>query len=137
MTDYELVSLLIEFINTTWVIFATYVSIVFAFLVAGYFVSEKLAPKMISLVVSLYTLVALWSVFALNRNVVAIGAAADEIKRVLLEGDSTLDWVPVAATPDFLTPVIPILVTGLAIVAYAGSIFFFFYQRKNASRGGP
>ena len=29
MTDYELVTILIEFINIVWTIFATYVSIVF------------------------------------------------------------------------------------------------------------
>ena len=136
MTDYELVSVLIEFINTTWAIFATYVSIVFAFLVAGYFVANKLAPKMILVVVTLYTLVALWSVFALNRNVVAIGAAAEEIRRAVQEGNSTLSWVPAATTPEFLAPVVPFMVTGLAIVAYVGSIFFFFYQRKSDSPSG-
>jgi hypothetical protein len=36
MTDYAIVSVLNEFVSTTWSIFATYVSIVFAFLVASY-----------------------------------------------------------------------------------------------------
>lgn len=36
MTDYEMLSALNASISTLWTIFATYVSIVFAFLVAGY-----------------------------------------------------------------------------------------------------
>ena len=130
MTDYELLSIFIEFINTTWTIFATYVSVVFAFLVAGYLVSKKLSSSIVSTVVTLYTLVAFWSIFALNRNVVAIGAAVAEINRAILEDGSSLGWLPAIASADFLTPVIPFLVTSLAIVAYLGSIFFFFYQRK-------
>ena len=131
MTDYELLSIFIEFINTTWAIFATYVSIVFAFLVAGYLVSKKLSSTIVSIVVTLYTLVAFWSVFALNRNVIAIGATVAEINRAVQEGESSLGWVPGVAAADFMTPLIPALVTGLAVVAYVGSIFFFFYQRNS------
>ena len=137
MTDFELLTILIEFINTTWMIFATYVSIVFAFLIVGYLVAKKLTPKIISLVITLYTLVALWSVFALNRNVVSIGAAAAEINRAVQEGDSSLGWVPASAALDFMAPVIPVLVTGLAIVAYIGSILFFFYQRRSDTSNEP
>jgi general stress protein CsbA len=131
MSDYELVSVLIEYINTTWAIFATYVSVVFAFLVAGYFAAKKLASTMVSLVITLYTLVVIWSVFALNRNVASIGAATDEIKRVVREGESSLSWVPLTSTPDFLSSAMPIMVTGLAVVAYVGSLLFFFHQRKD------
>jgi len=57
MTDHELLSTFIEFTNTLWTIFATYVSIVFAFLVAAYLVSSRLTPKVVSLVITLYSLV--------------------------------------------------------------------------------
>ena len=113
MSDYELVSVLIEYINTTWAIFATYVSVVFAFLVAGYFAAKKLASTMVSLVITLYTLVVIWSVFALNRNVASIGAATDEIKRVVREGESSLSWVPLTSTPDFLSSAMPIMVSSV------------------------
>ena len=54
MTDYELLNIFIEFTNTVWTIFATYVSIVFAFIVAAYLVSSRLTPKVVSLVLYLY-----------------------------------------------------------------------------------
>lgn len=130
MTDYELLNTFIEFINTTWLIFTTYVTIVFAFLVAGFLVSRKLSPAMVSLVITLYTLVATWSIFALNRNVAAIAAAQSEMKRLVEESGSSLSWVPVTSTPEFITSLVPILVTGIAVVAYIGSIVFFFYQRN-------
>ena len=44
MTDYELLTILIEFFNIVWTIFATFVSIVFAFIVASHLVARKLTP---------------------------------------------------------------------------------------------
>ncbi len=134
MTDFELLSVFIEFINTTWTIFATYVSIVFAFLVAGYLVANALSAKIVSLVVTLYSLVAFWSVWALNRNVTAISATSRKMKEGILSGESSLDWFPMALAPEYLYVALPVLVTLIAVVAYAGSIFFFFYQRKSDSQ---
>ncbi|MDA1371637.1 MAG: hypothetical protein O2971_12875 [Proteobacteria bacterium] len=134
MTDFELLTIFIEFINTTWTIFATYVSIVFAFLIAGYLVAKNLSAIIVSLVVTLYSLVAFWSVWALNRNVVAISATSREMKEGILSGQSSLGWFPMASAPEYLFVALPALVTLIAVVAYAGSIFFFFYQRKHDSQ---
>jgi hypothetical protein len=41
VNDYEMLNMTEQFVNTTWTIFATYVSIVFAFLVASYLVADK------------------------------------------------------------------------------------------------
>ncbi len=130
MTDYELLSIFIEFTNTVWTIFATYVSIVFAFIVAAYLVSGRLTPKVVSLVLTLYSLVSFWSIWAISQNAYAIAATVGEMKRVVQESDSSLGWVPQAAVPDFMLPILPIVITSLAFVAYAGSIVFFFYQRR-------
>ena len=132
MSDYELLSAFIEFINTTWLIFTTYVSIVFAFLVAGFLVSSRLSSKMTLLVTTIYTLVAVWSIFALNRNVAAIAAAQNEIKRAIQDSGSSLGWLPAASIPDFANSAVTFLVTTIAIFAYVGSVFFFFYQRKSS-----
>lgn len=130
MTDYEMLSVTIELINTTWTIFATYVSIVFAFLVASHLVSNKLAPNIVSVVITLYTLVALWSVWGLNRTSASLAAILSEIKRAVGEADSSLGWYPAISIPDLMMSAIPILITTVAVVAYAGSIAFFFHQRK-------
>lgn len=131
MTDYEMLSILIEFASTIWTVFATYVSIVFAFLVVSYLVSSKLKPELISIVVALYTLVALWASWVLNRGSASLVALVAEMKRSIQDGTSSLGWHPAAATPDFLLAVIPVLVTLVALLAYIGSLVFFYYQRKN------
>ncbi len=128
MTDYEMMSLFQEITNTTWTVFATYVSIVFAFLVAGYLVSNRLAPRIVSVVVTLYSLVALLSVISLNRASSNGMALAAEIKRAVQENDSSLSWVQIS--PDAVLSTLPVLITTVAIVAYAGSLIFFFHQRK-------
>ena len=130
MTDYEMFSGLTESINTLWTIFTAYVSIVFAFLVASYLVAKKLASQMVSLVVALYTLVALWALFGLNRTSLTITALTAEIKRAVLESESSLGWHPAVATPDVVFVALPAAISFVAIIAYVGSIVFFFHQRK-------
>ena len=130
MTDYELLTTLIEFINIVWTIFATYVSIVFAFIVASHLVAKKLTPRVVSLVITLYTLVALWSVWGISMNAFAISATAGELKRRLLEDNSSLGWLPLLEMPDFMRSTVAYLIMLLVFVVYVGSIIFFFYQRR-------
>lgn len=130
MNDYEILSMTEEFVNTTWTIFATYVSIVFAFLVASYLVAAKLVARIVWIVIALYTLVALWAVWGLNRTSVSLVAAMAEIKRMVQESDSSLGWWPPASTPDLVLSLIPTVITAIAVFAYAGSVIFFFHQRK-------
>ena len=130
MTDYELLTIFIEFVNTTWMIFATYVSIVFAFIVASHLVARQLTSRVVSLVITLYTLVAVWSVWGISMNAISISATAGEMKRRLLEDSSSLDWLTLITMPDFMASTIPFLITLLALVVYVGSIVFFFYQRR-------
>ena len=130
MTDHELITIFIEFVNTTWTIFGTFVSIVFAFIVASYLAASRLTSKVVSLVITLYTLVAAWSVWGISMNANSISATVGEMKRRLLEDSSSLGWLPILGLPDYMLPVIPILITCLASVVYIGSIVFFFYQRR-------
>jgi len=134
MTDYELLTAFIDFVNTTWMIFATYVSIVFAFIVASHLAARQLTPRVVSLVITLYSLVAAWSVWGIRQNAISISATAGEMRRRLLEGSSSLDWLPILQMPDFMRSIIPNLITLLTFVVYAGSIVFFFYQRQSEQR---
>lgn len=133
MTEHELITIFIEFVNTTWTIFGTYVSIVFAFIVASYLAAGRLSSIVVWLVITLYTLVAAWSVWGISMNATAISATVGEMKRRSLDESSSLDWLPILGLPDYMLPVIPILITSLAAVVYIGSIVFFFYQRRYAS----
>ena len=129
MTDYELLTIFIEFVNTTWMIFATYVSIVFAFIVASHLVASQLTSRVVSLVITLYTVVAVWSVWGISMNAISISATAGEMKRRLLEDSSSLSWLHLLEMPDFMRSIMPFLITLLAFVVYVGSIVFFFSQR--------
>ena len=130
MTDFELVSVFMGLVSTLWSIFASYVSIVFAFLVVSYLASRTLKPVIVLIVVSLYTLVAVWAIWALNRNATTLVAVVGEMKRKVAEGNSSLDWHPAAQAPDFLLAVVPLLVTIIGLLAYFGSVFFLYYHRK-------
>jgi uncharacterized membrane protein YhaH (DUF805 family) len=130
MTDYELLTIFIEFVNTTWIIFATYVSIVFAFIVASHLVASQLTSREVSLVITLYTLVSIWSVWGISMNAISIAATSGEMKRRLLEDSSSLGWLHLLAMPDFMRSIMPFLITLLVVVVYVGSIVFFFCQRR-------
>jgi len=131
MTDSELLSAFMAAVESLWLIFSTYVSIVFAFLVVSYLVANKLQKSLSAIVVALYTLVALWSTWALSRGSMSVTAVAGEMKARTQQGTFSIDWHPAANTPDILISAIPLLITSIAVLAYIGSIFFFYIQRKN------
>ena len=135
MTDYEIVSALTDSLTLLWTIFATYVSIVFAFLVASYLVARKLASGIVWLVLTLYTVVSVWAVFGLSRTSSTVIGLASEIKRMALEPGSTLGWHTAVSTPDVLFSVIVTVNGSVGLIAYVGSIVFFFHQRHSKSIG--
>lgn len=126
-----MLSVFMEIVNAIWTVFATYVSVVFAFLVVSYMVAGKLKPAIVSIIVALYTLVALWATWALNRGAASLTALVSEMKRNIAAGASSLSWHPATHTPDFLLTMIPVIVTFVVLLAYAGSLIFFCYQRRN------
>ena len=132
MSDAELLEAFTNFVNTSWMIFTAYVSVVFAYLVAGYLVSNKLGTRMILLVSTIYSFVAMWAIFAINTNLQSVSAAVIEIKRVVSEGDSSLGWLPIVSVPDYFNIAIPIIGTFITISAYLGSVLFFIYQRRSS-----
>jgi len=135
MTDYEMFSALSETIALLWTIFSIYVSIVFAFLVASHLAARQLASKIVSLVITLYTLVATWALFGLNRTAATLSAAIEETKQAVQESGSSLDWLPMVGMPDAFSRAFPILVLSIGLAVYIASIVFFFDERKNDPLG--
>lgn len=133
MSDYELISVFITSVDALWVVFSTFVTVVFAFLVVSYLVASKLRRSLAAIVMALYTLVALWAAWAMSRGSASVTAIAAEMKLRVQDGTSSLDWHPAANTPDFLISAIPIVITLIALLTYVGSVFFFYIQRKHAS----
>ena len=130
MTDYELYSAFADTWSVIWLIFATYLTVTFAFLVAGYLVSKKLKSSMVALIVGLYSLVALWCTFGINRWVTTAAQMTREIQRAVAAGESTLGWTTMATTPQFVTGAIPVVLLVITVGAYAGSVVFFVHQRR-------
>jgi hypothetical protein len=130
MTDYELVSTLNETLSILWLIFSTYVSIVFAFLVASYLVANKLMPKIVPLLLFIYSLVAFWAISGLYRTGLGVIGIVGEIKRGVLESTSSLSWHSSMSMSDSLLDYMPVIVTSIPTLAFIGSILFFFHQRK-------
>ena len=58
MTDYELMSVFGEFVALQQDAYMNFVTIIFAYIVAGYFVAEKLSSKMTTVITILFTIVA-------------------------------------------------------------------------------
>ena len=130
MSDYELYSGFAETWSVIWLIFATYLTVTFAFLVAGYLIANKLKPSMVTLLIVLYSLVSLWCSFAINRWVVTAVRMIREMKRLVANGESTLGWTTMVTTPDIATGAIPFVLLAITIGAYTGSLVFFFHQRR-------
>jgi hypothetical protein len=135
MTDYEMFNALSETVALLWTIFSIYVSIVFAFLVASHLAARQLASKIVSLVITLYTLVATWALFGLNRSAATLAAIIEETKRAVRESDSSLDWHPMIGTPDAFSTVFPYVILIIGLTVYIASIVFFFHERKSDSLG--
>jgi len=125
-----MISAFSEVWSTSWSVFAVYISITFAFLVTGYLVAGQLAPKIISIVIILYTFVAIWCFAGAERfarNGVNLGF---EIKAAVEAGESSLGWTTMANEPDFMLSIVPSLFWIIFLVTYCGSVFFF-HQRKH------
>ena len=131
MSDFELLSAFMAAVETLWLIFSTFVSVVFAFLVVSYLVASKLQKSLAATIISLYTLVALWSVWALSRGSASVTAIGGEMKARVQDGTSSLGWHPAVNTPDLIFAAIPMLISSIALLTYVGSIFFFYVQRKH------
>jgi len=58
MTDYNLMTSFIDMVALLNQALMNYVSVLFAFLIAGYFIADKLRPSMITLIITLFTAVA-------------------------------------------------------------------------------
>jgi len=131
MSDYELFNTFTEIWNLVWVIFTVYLSVTFGFIVAGYLVAGRLDRIMVSLVIGLYSLVAVWCFVAIERFATNGVRIASDIRTKVDAGESSLGWTTIATEPADQIPVVRLLILALLIVSFAGSIAFFLHQRRS------
>ena len=126
MNDHDLITLFhtsVELSNQTLM---DYISVLFAFLVAGYFIADKLKLPMIILLIILFTVIEIrliTNMYFLSNDMDILSAKM----AILVEnGDFGLPGLVMATPGDnyFLSQVI------VTIGSYIGALIFFFHQRS-------
>ena len=126
MTDYELVDVFYTIAALSDQLILSFITLLFAFLVASYLVSASLDRKLAGIVLALYSLMALRYVVVFHNVAGEIATLADQLKERQLQS-SSLDWLELG---DSMSVVLPATTIGM-FLAFAGSIYFFIHMRKS------
>lgn len=130
MTEFELIFLFNEFLNTAYARLNDFLVGLFAMLAAGYFVAGKLSRTMAWLVAGLYT------IFSMATIVPAVAAtdrmvlASQQVSLLASQPGSHLASL-ISILPS-RTDLLPTMVV-LMVAAYAGAMVFFFQARKDTN----
>ncbi len=119
---FNLVYLFNETFDSWIMLFTSFVSIVFAFLVAGTLAAEKLTRFLSGLVVALYSLTSL-------SFVVLTTIAGTQMSPLLFE-IAAAQGAPTPDSTNWLTSTMVTLVSLIMILTYLGSLIFFLHQRR-------
>lgn len=131
MTDYELASLFADYLNTANFVFSNYMALLFAMVTASYFLAHRMGRWVAVLFLVLYSIAALMAgsgvLFAFS-DFFHLGAHIHESTR----GDAgDLGWLGPAGASGAGMANMPLLVAGMLLTTYLGSIAFFFVVRAN------
>jgi hypothetical protein len=118
MTEYELLEIYSNTFNAWIMLFTSYISIVFAFLVAATLGVDKMNSVLSALAVTLFSMTALF--FIVLTSIVGIRVVEQIADVSAITGDrgAGAAWLLAA------------LVSAIMILTYLGSVFFFFYHRR-------
>lgn len=135
MTDYELAALFIEYFAAIQSSLINFVSVVIAFIVAGYLIASKLQSSMVFILVTIFSAFCIDSILQIlfiNMDLQSVqGLMADRIAT----GQSDLIFHSGArgvwANNAWVFGAIRMVAT---LGAYVGAVAFFFYQRRIGQR---
>jgi cellobiose-specific phosphotransferase system component IIC len=129
MTDYELVDTFYTIASLADQLIASFVTLLFAFLVASYLASSKLDRRMVVIIISLYSFMALRYIALYYRVTDDIGALGRTLTEIRLEQGSSLDWLEISSGMWWATAG----TSAAMLLCYLASIFFFFYTRHRGN----
>jgi hypothetical protein len=132
MSDYETMNVMLQQFSLLFTIFATYATIVFAFLVVGYLVAQRLTRLTVAILIVLFTLATLQCAMTSARGVANSFAIVDHVRQAIAAGRSTLGWIPVFHTNALALRVTEYTGMGLFILTYIGALVFFVQQHRSA-----
>jgi len=130
MSDLELALLFREYYGVLQTQYINYISVLFAFIVAGYLVASKLRPAMVIVVVVLFSAFAVDSIIVMNF----LNSDVSELQRLaqgrLADGHTDLSWFTGAkVTQGPVLHLFAVLRHITVIGGYVGALIFFFHQR--------
>ena len=126
MNEYELVDTFYTIASLSDQLITSFITLLFAFLIASYLVSSKLDRRMSVVVVALYSFMALRYI-ALYYNVTGdIIALADTLMELRLQEGSSLDWLEIGGGMWMMHAG----TSAAMFLCFLASIFFFFYARQ-------
>jgi len=132
MTEYEAAHLFKELLEGMHNASINYVTVLFAFLVAGYMVAARLNKTMTGILVGLFSFFSLVMIFIANRTMASITGLVEQLRKASANGDTALDWHPVVYQPANYGEIIMTVYTVLLLISYMAGLVFFF----NCRRGG-
>ena len=108
----------------------SYVSVLFAFLVAAYFAAPHLNRAMTVISIGLFSVFSAIMLFVVNRTLATSFGLAENIRQNATGGDTTLAWHPITSEQiNFFAPATPVI-TGTLVLGMLSCIVFFFLARK-------
>jgi hypothetical protein len=124
MTDFELMSLFNEYEALTQVSFMNFVTIIFAFLIASFFVAGKLNKPMTIVVIGVFTFASLQQGLSVFLQISDQAGLVPEIVN-----RDTLQWHGVNRVGETSIPIAAAIYFGTIVFGYLGTLIFFFHQR--------
>ena len=131
MTDYEMIDLFLTFGSNLESMVERFIALLFAFLIASYLVSAKLRPLMVTIVVALYSYMALRYVFFYFNIFADQITLARQIVASQDQPGSSLRWLD---APPSTMLAIYYSQTVAMLLSYIASLVFFFYTRREFAK---
>jgi len=129
MTEFELLTFFNGLVDDSELLIERFLTLLFAFLVASYLVSTKLDRLMTTIVLSLYSVMAIryaFVFFNISSDVIPLAA---ELRMLAARPDSSMNsWLDIGPV-HILFPI----VFAVMLLSYAASVVFFFRARMYRS----
>jgi hypothetical protein len=131
MTDFEIVTLFNDLLNTSFARLNDFMVGLFALLITAYAAGRELSSRMAGLVILLYTLFSIATIVAAIASTHRFALAAGLVRRAGARDGSELSTLfPMLPSPEVVTPVMTLL-----LGAYVGGLSFFLLARRRPPNG--
>jgi hypothetical protein len=128
MTEYELVDTFYTIASLSDQLVASFITHLFAFLVASYLVRSKLDRKMTAVVVTLYSYMALRYIVIYHNVTGDIATLAETLTELSLREGSSLGWLEIGGGISTMH----IMQSVAMFLSFLASIFFFFHTKQSS-----